>query len=189
MKIEFEPEGHIYKVNGQIYPSVSEIIDSTGMVNKDYFTGEHRIRGKTVHEVTEIYDDENLDWLKLPLEFRGYLIGYEKFIKEIKPIFFETEKKVASKLLRFAGTLDRTAKINGTDYIIDFKTSKAKQKTWRLQLAGYQIAYLEMTGRKLETASLRLHPDGKYFLDFYSETQEQDAAAFAGAVQLYYFKK
>lgn len=54
-----------------------------------------------------------------------------------------SEVRVYSERYNYAGTFDAMAVVDGNDYIVDFKTSKAVYNDMWMQLAAYQQAFSE----------------------------------------------
>lgn len=79
------------------------------------------------------------------------------------------EVPVYSRTLKFAGTLDLIAKINGKTYLLDIKTSNASKKApmgiyaeYFLQMAAYSYAYREEHGTQMDDLGvIRVGKDGK----------------------------
>jgi hypothetical protein len=66
--------------------------------------------------------------------------GLLAFIRERQPRFLFSEVTVYSKTYGYAGTLDAIIELDGKNYIVDFKTSKAIYPEYELQLAAYAHA-------------------------------------------------
>lgn len=94
-----------------------------------------------------------------------------------------SEKIVFSQTYNFAGILDELILWNDKKYIVDYKTSKSIYKSFEAQLAGYQLAYEEMTGDKI---------DGRIIIHLCKETGKfkikiltnNDRSAFLSALNL-----
>jgi len=78
------------------------------------------------------------------------ITAFLKFQKEHKIKWIESEKYIYSKEYKYAGILDAVARINGELVLVDFKSSNAFYDEMRFQVAGYQIAYEEETGKKID---------------------------------------
>ena len=80
------------------------------------------------------------------------ITAFLKFQDEHKIKWLESERIVYSKKHNFAGILDAVGKANGKGdlAIIDFKSSKSIYSDMRFQVSGYQIAYEEETGKKID---------------------------------------
>lgn len=159
-------KGRVYVDDeGNKYPSITTVLS---ILNKEAIlawrkrVGEEEAnkistraatRGTKVHDMIERYvlneDPGEPD-----------LISVSNF-KEVKPIIDEnlskvyaTEKRMFSKHLGVAGTVDCVGVWNGKDSIIDWKTSaKWKKKEWIsnyfMQCSAYAIMWEERTGRPI----------------------------------------
>lgn len=159
-------KGRVYVDDeGNKYPSITTVLS---ILNKEAIlawrkrVGEEEAnkistraatRGTKVHDMIERYvlneDPGEPD-----------LISISNF-KEVKPIIDEnlskvyaTEKRMFSKHLGVAGTVDCVGVWNGKDSIIDWKTSaKWKKKEWIsnyfMQCSAYAIMWEERTGRPI----------------------------------------
>jgi len=80
------------------------------------------------------------------------ITAFLKFQKEHKIQWLESERIIYSKKYNFAGILDAVGKVDGKGdlILIDFKSSNGIYDDMRFQVAGYQIAYEEETGKKID---------------------------------------
>ena len=150
---------------GNEYPSVTTVLSilnkkaimewraRVGEEEANRISSQAAARGSKVHDMIEDYvlgrevSSENL-------------IAMQNF-KEIKPIIDEnlskvyaTEKRMYSKHLGVAGTVDCVGEWNGQRAIIDWKTSaKFKKKEWVsnyfMQACAYSIMWEERTGQPI----------------------------------------
>lgn len=105
--------------------------------------------GKTIHEWIS-------DWIKgkkpeMPSDEKAVngIIAFLKFQKERKIKWLESERVVYSKKYNFAGILDAIGKMGNDLILFDFKSSNAIYPEMWFQIAGYQIAYEEEMGKKI----------------------------------------
>lgn len=76
----------------------------------------------------------------------------------------QTEVKIYSKNMKYAGTTDWIGFVNGRRSLIDFKTSNDLRLPYVMQIAAYQIAYQEEHNKKIEqNILLRLGKDKPEF--------------------------
>ena len=163
--VEFDPENHIYIVDGLIVPSVTQIL---GKAFNDYARISERIlqeaseKGVALHKAIEIYEKTGQESdLK---EFRNYLFlkrynGIENISNEI-PVIHEENGKVL-----FAGQLDQIYRIEDCYGINDFKRVSAPNKekiTYQLNL--YKIAYEQSYHKQIQVLSfMQLREDTRRF--------------------------
>jgi len=98
----------------------------------------------------------------------------------------ETEKTLVNFQYGFAGTCDAVAIINGTKYIIDWKTSKDIYPEYALQLAAYRMT----EGNNLNVAILRLDKEtGEYEFKDMTKHIDKKEKAFLCLLDFYYHEK
>jgi hypothetical protein len=187
VKIEFDPEAHLYTVDGEPFPSVTTIIKATVAVpferaawygirlaqqgkRMDSTRNEAAVRGTKVHAAfEEIANGELVDPFDYP-ECEGFLDAIEKFIDANDPEFHDAERKTASLEHRYAGTMDafctlRKGKWKGSDVRLDVKTGRVYPESHWPQLEAYEHAEIEQgRGASDVRLVLDLKPTGKYRL-------------------------
>lgn len=158
--IRLDKETHEYTTEGGItVPSVTQIIDRSGLMNKAWYTPEAQARGTLVHEITALLDQGIEVYCKSDDDYAGYIDAYLKFQREADFLVIEVEKRVYHPELMYAGTIDRIVELNGRMAVLDIKTGV--QENWHaVQLAGYSKALEE----PLPLYSLYLRANGTYSL-------------------------
>jgi len=78
------------------------------------------------------------------------ITAFLKFQKEHKLKWLESERYIFSRKYRYAGILDAIAKKGKDLVLVDFKSSNGIYDEMRFQVAGYQIAWEEETGKKID---------------------------------------
>lgn len=171
-KLLFEPVKHEYTVEGVKVPSVSEV---TRFLSDQIYSGDvdknilerAAERGTAVHEASAILDAKGS--VEIDESMLGYIESYVSFVKERKPVWFNTEWAVHYDKV-FAGTLDRYGEIDGKRVIVDLKTTS---KITGKHIAVYEAAQnlyrkaLEHNGYEVdEIYILNLKNDGTYELIF-----------------------
>ena len=147
--------------NGQHYPSATTILEAypkpyqlmqwmkeVGSKADEIRDAAGR-RGSNVHQLTEDYDnglecnllDDN-GKPKYSLEEWNMFERYVDFSKMYKPEHLLIEQTFVNGSLGFAGTLDRICVIDGKTYVLDIKTSNGIYNSYWLQLAAYEMLYL-----------------------------------------------
>lgn len=172
-KILFDETTHTYKVNGQIKPGVTTILQDAGLspdfslVDPETLARKATL-GKETHRVIELIFKDDLGDYDPILE--PYVQAAKQFISvfNIKPI--QSELAVYSSTLDCCGTLDLMANYNGTEEgIFDFKTSSTIDLMYvGPQTAGYDLSYREWTGQAKRTPynrfAVHLQKSGKFKL-------------------------
>lgn len=178
--LEFEEESHTYFWNGEVVPSVNQILQDIGIINTSFMRGGAE-RGKAVHLACQILDEG--DEVDVAPEIEGYVQAFRKFKREnyYKPILIE--EKVYHHELNYAGTLDRTCLLNGYSTLLDLKTSQSIQRYVGLQIIGYRLAL----GQPMRRATLQLKREGDYAIRYFDDDL-LDEAAWVGAVGMWKWK-
>jgi hypothetical protein len=147
--------------DGQHYPSATTILEAYPKPYqlmqwmKDVGSKADEIRdaagrrGSNVHQLTEDYDnglqcnllDDN-GKPRYSLEEWNMFERYVDFSKMYKPEHLLIEQTFVNGSLGFAGTLDRICTIDGKSYVLDIKTSNGIYNSYWLQLAAYEMLYM-----------------------------------------------
>ena len=165
--LTFREDDHIYELDGEVLPSVSEIcrfIDREiyGEVNQ-YVLDNAAQRGTNVHKATEALD--KYGEVECDDEIIPYVQAYVQFRKDHKCEWDKIEFSTYNAGLRYACTIDRAGTMDGKTVLLDIKTTSSLQ-TVRVtaQLTLYKMA-LETQGFRIdECYALRLDKEGKYHL-------------------------
>lgn len=185
-----------YVVAGERVPSVTEVLELAGLsdiqrimavAGEDVVQGAAR-RGSRVHIWSQIIDADPDDFRieDVRPECRGYVAGYLKFLREMRPDWILTEEPVVSTVHRFAGTVDRVGYVGGLLYTVDLKTPVLADPSWRLQTSGYRIALDEQLGERTRRACLQLKKNGTYKFHPYSDPK--DDTTFLAAVHVAHYR-
>lgn len=124
-ELTFDEASHIYRLNGDIIPSVSELMEPLkdqcyGGISKRTLENA-AIKGSAVHNSIENWIKFGID--DIPSEHRGYFNGFVEWWKQYKPRVFGSEVRIYHKLMRYGGTIDLLCEIGGLLELIDFKTT------------------------------------------------------------------
>ena len=170
MELTFNPELHEYSINGKRVPSVTEICApltacDMNKLNPAVIQAAAN-RGTIIHELTELIDyGTAAEDIELYPDIGGYILAYQRFLRDYSPKWTRIEYRLGSEELGFAGTLDRMGVIDDKPCIIDIKTvssaTRATKVSWVAQLSGYRLLCNNST---LERYVLQLKPSGKYSL-------------------------
>lgn len=163
--LEFRSDVHEYTVNGEVLPSVSEIIrfisrEVYGDVVQSVLDNAAD-RGTRVHRATQMLDvvhDVECDEDIVP-----YVQAYVQFLRDHKPKWELIEHSFYNPECKYAGTVDRYGELDGKKTIVDIKTSSSLQKVLNgAQLNLYRMGF-EANGKEVERmVLLHLTKDGKY---------------------------
>lgn len=166
-KLIFFDDRHEYQVDGEIVPSVSEILrfisrEVYGDVTQ--FRLDHAAdRGHNVHSACEQLD--RFGSAEIDAEIEPYINAYIQFRKDHKPVWSKIEHAMHSETFGYAGTLDRYGVMEGRLVIIDIKSSyKVEKALVTAQLNAYAILAEENGLPVIDLFVLHLRKDGTYKL-------------------------
>lgn len=184
----FDPETHIYTLDGVQIPSVTQILSGVGMVDNRYFTEEARVRGTYVHRATEFIDSGSLDWDALDPMLLPYCEAYQAFIEDKRPEILLSEEPMYHAQHLYAGTLDRIIVMDGITALIDIKTGVPNRAT-AIQVAAYrELVRVNRDTVLTKCFSLHLRDDGTYRMSFI-ENLRQNFSIFLAALTVERYKK
>lgn len=105
-------------------------------------------RGTEVHALAErVANGETID---VPEHVAGHVHGYVEWLDRENPEVLHTERAVASRKWRYAGTFDLIARFRGETWLLDIKTAKGVYGDNALQLAAYSHAEFLVNGDQEE---------------------------------------
>ena len=113
------------------------------------------------------------------------IMAFLKFQKEHKFKWVESERYIFSKKHKYAGILDSIAKEGNKLILVDFKSSNGIYDSMRFQVSGYQIAWEEETGEKIdERMILRFGKNDGEFEIRRLDNDAKDKKAFLNCLNL-----
>lgn len=138
----FDDTTHTYTCDGVRWPSVTEVLKYSGL-SFAYPEGDYAKRGTRIHYACRLMSlgmslDDAVDALPecWQAKCRPYIIGYGKFLRDVRPVILGTERLLWSPELRCAGMQDLKLRIGNRTGTADIKTGTVP-KTVGLQTAGY----------------------------------------------------
>lgn len=182
-EIEFDESKHQYSFNGEVIPSVTEIlspITASGYSKINPAVLEHAaMKGTLVHEWCEMYDYDSADEV-VPSELAPYCAAYANFIRDYRPEWEMIEEIVGWYTkgvgYNYAGRLDRMGVIDGERSIVDIKTIASPSTRNHIsaccQTAAYAYAVDSIGDWKRYV--LYLKPDATYRLMDCREFEEKN---------------
>lgn len=194
--LTFEAEGHVYKFDGVVKPSVTQILalaHDFRFVPDDVLEAAQE-RGSYVHLMTHIDDEGDLnDEIEREGEHWGYLLGWRKFMADMRPNWRYREQPFYSKGIEVCTTPDCCGRLEAIStvqqWIVEIKTSAAPHKAWGMQTAAQRhiVAENDPMFALARRASVRLFPDGNYKFDEWKNPL--DMKAFIGLLNLLQWSK
>ena len=187
-ELEFEENGHIYKLDGAVIPSVTTIMNPLsqslyGGIDETVLNAAAE-RGTAVHNAIENYTLFGID--DIAPEYSGYLAACKAWYSEFSPKPIASECKVYHRILRYAGTADMLAIIDGKLILIDFKTSSSVNKMLTgVQTEAYAKAY-ESHGINVDgKAILHLKKNGKFSWVYYDRNDSASWDVFGALLTVF----
>ncbi len=192
MDLHFDPDAHVYRIDGNVVPSVTQLLKPIGpdfsMVPPDVLEAK-RALGTAVHLACEVDDEGDLDDDDLDPVLMPYVSAWRKFKADTGSVVLINEQKLGHRTLGYAGTLDRVVRVrNGDCYLVDLKTSVSMSASYGVQLAGYQLLLDDSDfNTSLARKGLQLKNDGTYKLVPFNNPN--DAACFRALLSIYHWKE
>ncbi|MBT9164865.1 MAG: hypothetical protein DDT23_00876 [candidate division WS2 bacterium] len=189
LELRFDPETHTYSLsNGQILPSVTQILQAEGLINYQGNNEWHMKRGKYLHQAIKLHLEDNLDRDNLDPQLEPFLQGFEKFLKDTGFKVEGFERPMYHNLHKFAGTPDLWGYLNGSMTVIDCKIGSFAP--WHpIQLAAY-MELLRVSGIIILSGMNLYLNNGKYNLKPVNARELQKGlSVFLSALTLQQWKK
>lgn len=187
MNLELDIASHRYCLDGAEVPGVTRVLQPLYDFSaiRDGVLEHKRQIGESLHLAIALDLKDDLDIDSLDPGVLTYFEGWRKFRRETRFKCFLSEKQVASKKFRYAGTLDFAGLIGGAEALIDGKTTAGLHPAVALQTAAYLNAASEMglIRSSARRYALRLTPDGAYILDQHKD--RSDFAVFLSCLSLH----
>jgi hypothetical protein len=165
--LQFFDKGHIYTLEGQRLPCVSDLCRFLHReIYKDAPLWQMEAaadRGTKVHAATEALD--RTGWAEIEDDYLPYLQAYALFLKEHDVQWELIEHPDYHPAHRYAGTIDRYGMVDGFKTLLDIKTTyKVYKPLCGASLNLYRLM-LEARGKTVERLLiLHLRKDGSYKL-------------------------
>jgi hypothetical protein len=161
--IDFDEREHVYRVDGVVRPSVTQILAGVGLIDPRWFTPESRARGQAVHAACHYLDEGDLDLASVAPEIEKYVDAWMCFKRDVSLEVVSAEQLVYRPAHGYCGRLDRVARMHGgpSQFVLDIKTGGPAD--WhRLQTAAYAGCLPGFYRR----ATVHLGSDGRYAYAF-----------------------
>jgi hypothetical protein len=190
----FDPERHLYLVEGRPVPSVTQVLAACGL-SADYSTvapevlERKRIIGEYVHKATQYLDEGSLDLATVDPQIQPYLAAYRQFLNDsaFRPRLIEHRLVGNINGMLCGGTVDREGAMAGKLWIIDLKCIERLYPSFALQTAGYGLLLPKPVTLpfRYTRAVLQLKPDGTYKLTAYEDPADFDVFRAALALTVW----
>lgn len=178
MKGSFDSESHVYKIDGQIVPSNTQVLTDVKIIDDTWYDEHGKERGKAVHFACQLIDEESLDWSTVSDEIAPYAHAYEKFKIESSFVPNLIEIPHYNFTFRYGTTIDRTGTLpKRGEILLELKSGAVED--W----AGLQLALQnECLPKRLPRFALQLKSDGTYRLQEFTDPNDRNVALAACAV-------
>ena len=148
-ELEFEEQQHIYTLRGMELPSVTKIMQP---LSSFIYSGvDARTlnaaadKGTIVHNACENFIKFGI--VDISAGYSGYMDAFLKWHEDYSPEILASETRLYHKVMRYAGTADMVAIVDGALTLIDIKsTYKLEEKTDGLEIQAKQILHLKKDG-------------------------------------------
>lgn len=174
-ELEFDPEGHVYRHEGKVVPSVTQVIGSLydfRYVDPATLAAAAEF-GTAVHRLCELFDLDNLDMDSVSPALLPYLDAWRRFLAETRATVLEVEKRYCHSNMGYAGTIDRLLSIGRRPVLADIKAVSRLNPAVGIQLAGYQGLLAANTGHvQVDRAAVQLCGDGTYRFMMYRDPMD-----------------
>lgn len=162
-RVDYDDAEHVYLLDGQRVPSVTQVLTLAGLIDARWFTPEAAERGRRVHQFAELLDTRTIDDgvafvrdAEIPEEVGGYVEAYRKMLREVRPVYDAIEQAYWHPVERYGGRPDRGCRrIFSGPGTLELKSGGEAE--WHgVQLAGYErlrrrgarwVCYLQANGR------------------------------------------
>jgi len=187
--LTFEEEPHIYRIDGRIVPSVTQILKAVWPEIWPWASEFAMERGRKVHQAAHLWILGDLDSKRLSPYIAGFVAGAIRFLQETGFEFAQidgspaSECRMYSSIYDYAGTADWIGTYQRKSAVIDLKTGEpgwaCGPQTW-----AYSQQWQEMTGEVVrQRFGLHLYDDGTYQLVPYKD-HRNDQADFLAALRV-----
>jgi len=140
--IELNELWHTYRVDGNVKPGYSEIMESVGL--KPLFYSDdpfHREFGRAGHEATSLYDAGRLNLATLDPRLIPALDCYRDFLEVTRFKVRANEKPLYSRRHGFCTRIDRAGIMNFRFGIVELKFGTSVDWSTEQQLSAHQVAW------------------------------------------------
>ena len=183
--LAFDPATHEYRLDGRRVPSVSQILQSAGLIQPytgDPFYGE---RGTAIHDACQKFNAEGDVWNFDPVVV-PFVDAWKRFRADVMfGQIIMAEERVYQSAYLFAGTPDLVVKIGNDTVLMDIK-SGGRQPWHSIQLAGYAVLVRGRCG-SVKRWAVYLAEDGSYKVEAF--TDRRDEGIFLAALSIVQWKE
>lgn len=163
MRLDFDQATHTYRIDGQLVPSVTEVLgdlNDFARIQPEVLAAAAAF-GNHVHEACNLFDRGELDEARLDPLLLPYVNSWAGFLELAGATVISSECRVGHQTYGYAGTFDRLLDWKGPA-LVDLKSSVGVPRTVGPQTAAYGEALMSgRSGRKPRRYCVHLQPDGR----------------------------
>ena len=142
-KFEYDPDEHIYRIDGNVVENPTTVFKSLGLIDLTHATEQGKNLGTAVHRATHFMDENDLEITECDSRLRPYVEAWCKFKDEMRFVPHLIEKQCYSLTYRFGCTPDRYGFLaESTPAVVEIKTTEPQDYV-DLQLAAQALALAE----------------------------------------------
>lgn len=185
-ELEFHEGRHEYRMRGWPVDGVTSLLGTIHRFDQvpAAILAAAQERGANTHIACQYWDEDGaIDATSLTPDTVLRLGWWREFLADYKPEFVGIETRVYHRTLRYAGTADRFAVINGRPWVIDIKTAQQSHPVWGMQTAAYAQAAGWGNAKR---GTVQLLQDGYRLLEW---EKPSDWNAFASLLTLHRWLK
>jgi hypothetical protein len=160
----FDKTNHVYRLGARVLPGITGTLVHHKIIDPTYYTEEGRTRGTHVHQAIHYLNRGTLDWAQLKDKYVGYVMAYEKFMREWNLKLVSFEQGLYHPALLFAGTPDLVGTVlDNVPAIVEIKTGVVP-KWAALQTAAQALLVKAWDPQALDRRrfGITLNADGTY---------------------------
>ncbi|MFA5376796.1 MAG: hypothetical protein WC455_13690 [Dehalococcoidia bacterium] len=145
--IQFDEPTHTYTVNGEEMPSVTTILADVGITRKDKYPMFAATRGKDIHKLIQLFDENDLDMGSLDDNQFNHLTRWQMALTALGIEKPDHELIVFHPTMGYAGTVDAVHRDTAT--LIEIKSGN-KERWHPIQPVAYKMAYEAYFGEEIK---------------------------------------
>lgn len=183
LHVAFDPEKHIYTLNGKRVTNVTSILADANMLEGIEFMDEScRTRGQAVHNALEFAADDDLDESSLHQSIRPYIEAAQEFDANSGFRTLISEPLGIHPLYLYGFKIDRVGLYMGRLTVLDFKSGHMNKNYTALQTAGYAagLPYIRefekikhlYDPKKVQRMGVELRANGTYDPKFFRNRED-----------------
>lgn len=194
--LSFDETTHVYRVNGAVWPSVTQVLDplqTLDGVNADVLRRAAQF-GTHVHQACDLFNRGMLDEADLDHQLAPYLAAWKQYLHDRKVTVIASEIRCLHRSLRYAGTCDAVVTFGskkGSRHPLDIKSSTTVPRTVGPQTAAYRAALIDgkQCGGFISNVryAVQLRGDGTYRQHKLDNTA--DMHVFQSALNLFHWRQ